>query len=295
MTALGEVITAVVTPFDDDLAVDVDGFESLCTELAANGSDGLVVAGTTGEAPTLEEDEKLELFRVAREAVPGATVLAGTGSASTAHSVALTQRANETGVDGFLVVVPYYNRPSGRGIVAHFQAVAAATDRPIMVYNIPKRTAVALDRETIAALAEILNLTAIKQADPDPELARFIVDETRLDLYAGNDDLVVPFTRIGGVGGVFVFTHLVGPAVKKIVGLTKAGDIAAAESLYASIVPALEAVEAAPNPTALKAALRILGRGTGRVRLPLIEPSSDEIARIADCLERAGLIATAAA
>jgi len=288
MTALGEVITAAVTPFSDDLAVDFSGFASLCSDLIASGSDGLVVAGTTGEAPTLEDDEKLELFRVAREVVPNGSILAGTGTASTAHSVALTKRANETGVDGFLVVVPYYNRPPARGIVEHFRAIGAATDLPLMIYNIPKRTAIALERATIAALADIPNVAAIKQADPDLELARFIVEETPLALYAGNDDLVIPFTELGGVGGVFVYSHLVGASVKKIIGLVKAGDRSAAESVFAEIAPALDAVEAAPNPTALKAALKLLGRGNGRVRLPLSEPEPELVQVIASHLERAG-------
>jgi 4-hydroxy-tetrahydrodipicolinate synthase len=287
--SFGEVVTAMVTPFRDDLSIDFDAFSRLCRHLSAHGSDGLVVAGTTGEGPTLEDDEKLELFSAARAAAPGTRILAGTGSASTAHATRLTERAGAIGVDGMLVVVPYYNRPPARGIVRHFQAVAAATDRPIIVYNIPKRTGVALDRDALVALSEIPNVTAIKQADPDLDLARFIVEETDLELYAGNDDLVVSFTRIGAAGGVFVFSHLVGESVAEIIRLVKAGEIDAAERIFAAALPALEAVEAAPNPIAVKAALEQLGLGSAVVRPPLDLATPEESDRIGDCLNRAGL------
>jgi 4-hydroxy-tetrahydrodipicolinate synthase len=289
--SFGEVVTAIVTPFRDDLSVDLDGFATLCDRVLASGSDAVVVAGTTGEAPTLEDEEKIELFFAAREAAPNKVVLAGTGSCSTAHAVNLSERAVATGVDGLLVVVPYYNRPPARGIVNHFRSVAASTDLPIMVYNIPKRTAVALDRDTILELSEIPNLNAIKQADPDLDLARFIVDETSLELYAGNDDLVIPFTQIGGAGGVFVYTHLVGQAVKEIVTLVKTNEIDTAERAYSAVLPALEAVEAAPNPIAVKAALESLGHISGEVRPPLARATREEVEKIERCLDRAGLFA----
>lgn len=279
----------MVTPFRADLSIDMGAFTRLCRHLSTHGSDGLVVAGTTGEGPTLEDDEKLELFSAARDAASGVRILAGTGSASTAHAIRLTERANAIGVDGMLVVVPYYNRPPTRGIVRHFQAVAAATDRPIMVYNIPQRTGVALDRVALVGLSEIPNVTAIKQSDPDADLARFIVEETTLELYAGNDDLVIPFTQIGAVGGVFVFSHLVGDAVGEIIRLVKAGDVDSAERVFARALPALEAVEAAPNPIAVKAALEQLGLAPAVVRPPLDAATPNEVGRIAACLERAGL------
>src|SRR5881398_1407225 len=191
---LGEVITAIVTPFAADGSVDVEKFRELATHLVDHGSDGLVVCGTTGESPTLTDDEKVELWRVARDAVGDrATIVAGTGTYSTAHSVDLTERAHELGVDGLLIVTPYYNKPPPRGIVEHFKAIAAVSDRPIVVYNIPSRVALNLDPETIAELAEIPTVRAVKQANDDLGQARRIVAETGLDLYAGDDNLIHPF------------------------------------------------------------------------------------------------------
>src|SRR2546427_517284 len=186
---LGEVLTAIVTPFRRDGAVDYERFRELAGYLVDHGSDGLVVCGSTGESPTLSDDERLELFRVAVDAVGDrATVVAGTGTYSTAHSVHLTEQAHELGVDGFLVVTPYYNKPPPRGIVAHFTAVAAATDRPVVVYNIPARVVINIEPSTMTLLAEIPNVKAVKQAHPDLDQARRIV-ELGLDLYAGDDDL----------------------------------------------------------------------------------------------------------
>ena len=217
---LGEVLTAVVTPFDASGAVDHDRFRELVAYLVENGSDGLVVAGTTGEAPTLSDDERLELIATAVDAVgDGATVIAGTGTYSTAHSVHLTERAHELGVDGLLVVTPYYNKPPVRGIVEHFKAVADASDRPIVVYNIPARVGLNLETETIAQLAEIPTVRAVKQANPDLQQARAIV-ELGLALYAGDDDLILPFAELGGTGGICVHTHVVGPQVKEPVSYT---------------------------------------------------------------------------
>ncbi|HZC28927.1 MAG TPA: dihydrodipicolinate synthase family protein, partial [Gaiellaceae bacterium] len=183
---LGEILTAVVTPFDADGGVDYDRFHDLAQFLIEHGSDGLVVAATTGESPTLSDDERLELFRVAVDAIGGrATVIAGTGTYSTAHSVHLTREADAIGVDGFLVVTPYYNRPPPRGIAEHFKAIADVSDKPIVVYNIPGRVVINIEPETMAQLAEIENVTAVKQANDDLDQARRIVD-LRLDLYAGD-------------------------------------------------------------------------------------------------------------
>ena len=201
---LGNVLTAIVTPFREDGAVDFDAFQSLARHLVANGSDGVVVAGTTGESPTLTDTERLDLFRAALEAVgEEASVVAGTGTYSTAHSVHLTEQAHELGADGFLVVTPYYNKPPQRGIVAHFEAVAAVSDLPIVAYNIPSRVVVNIEPETITRLAEIETVRAVKQAHDDLAQARHIVD-TGLDLYAGDDNLLQPFLELGGVGGICV-------------------------------------------------------------------------------------------
>src|SRR5581483_11121433 len=192
---------------------DFDGFQALARHLVAHGSDGLVVAGTTGESPTLSDGERLDLVRAALEAVGDeATVVAGTGTYSTAHSVHLTARAHELGAHGFLVVTPYYNKPPQRGIVEHFRAVAAASDRPIVVYNIPARVVVNIEPATMTELSQIETVRAVKQANDDLEQARHIV-ELGLDLYAGDDNLIQPFLELGGAGGVCVHTHVVGPQV----------------------------------------------------------------------------------
>jgi len=287
---LGEVLTAVVTPFDASGAVDHDRFRELAGYLVDNGSDGLVVAGTTGEAPTLSDDERLALIGTAVEAVGDrATVIAGTGTYSTAHSVHLTERAHELGVDGLLVVTPYYNKPPVRGIVEHFKAVADASDKPIVVYNIPARVVLNLETETIAQLAEIPTVRAVKQANPDLEQARAIV-ELGLALYAGDDDLILPFTELGGTGGICVHTHVVGPQVKELVTRVREGDHEGARRIEHETAPALEILKVQTNPIAIKAALNLLGHDVGGLRLPLVEATEDEIARVRDCLERLRLL-----
>jgi len=286
----GEVLTAVVTPFDGSGAVDHDRFRDLAAFLVEHGSDGLVVAGTTGEAPTLSDDERLELIAAAVDAVGDrATVIAGTGTYSTSHSVHLTEQAHELGVDGFLVVTPYYNKPPVRGIVEHFKAVASASDKPIVVYNIPGRVVLNLETDTIAQLAEIPTVTAVKQANPDLEQARAIV-ALGLALYAGDDDLLLPFLELGGTGGVCVHTHVVGPQVKELITRFNEGDLEGARLLDEEIRPSLEILKVQANPIAIKAALNLLGHDVGGLRLPLVEANEDEIAAVRDCLERLRLL-----
>ena len=292
---LGEILTAIVTPFRQDGSVDVDRFRALASHLVENGSDGLVVTGTTGESPTLTDEERFELYAAAVDEVGDrATVVAGTGTYSTAHSVDLTERAHDLGVDGFLVVTPYYNKPPVRGIAAHFQAIAAVTDKPIVVYNIPGRVVLNLETEAIARLAEIPNVRAVKQANADIEQAQAIV-ELGLDLYAGDDDIVLPFLEVGGLGGVCVHTHVVGPQVKEMVGLYRAGEADAARQLDEELRPSIEILRVAPNPIAIKAALNLLGHDVGGLRLPLVEATSEEREAVRDCLERLGLLQPAAA
>jgi 4-hydroxy-tetrahydrodipicolinate synthase len=292
---LGEVLTAIVTPFKRDGSLDLDSFRALARHLVDNGSDGLVVTGTTGESPTLSDDERFQLYEAAVDEVGDrATVIAGTGTYSTAHSVHLTERAYGLGVDGFLVVTPYYNKPPPRGIVEHFRTIAAVTDKPIVVYNIPGRVVLNLETDTIAELAGLENVTAVKQANPDLEQARRIV-ELGLDLYAGDDDLILPFLELGGVGGVCVHTHVVGPQVKEVVRLYRTGDADGARALDERLRPALDILKVAPNPIAIKAALNILGHEVGGHRLPLVDPTDDELVRVRDCLARLGLLAPAAA
>ena len=291
----GEILTAIVTPFREDGSVDVERFRELARYLVENGSDGLVVTGTTGESPTLTDDERFELYAAALDAVGDrATVIAGTGTYSTAHSVHLTERAHELGVDGFLVVTPYYNKPPARGIVEHFRAIGEASDRPIVVYNIPGRVVINIEPETMALLAELPTVKAVKQANDDLDQARRIV-ELGLDLYAGDDNLIFPFLRLGGVGGVCVHTHVYGPQVKRMVEAFRGGDEEAARRMHEETEPIYDLLKVAPNPIAIKAALNLLGHEVGGHRLPLVAATEDEVARVRDCLERAGLHVPAAA
>jgi 4-hydroxy-tetrahydrodipicolinate synthase len=292
---LGEVLTAIVTPFDGEGKVDLTSFRALANHLVEHGSDGLVVAGTTGEAPTLSDEERLSLFAAAVDAVGDrATVIAGTGTYSTAHSVHLTEQADELGVDGFLVVTPYYNKPPPRGIVEHFKAIAAVSDRPIIAYNIPGRVVLNIEPETMAELAEIPNVVAVKQANDDLEQARRILAETDLDLYAGDDYLIHPFLELGGLGGVCVHTHVVGPQVREMIQRFRAGDAAGAKGIDEDLAPSYELLKVVGNPIAIKAALNMLGHDVGGLRLPLVEADESERARIRACLERLRLLAPAA-
>jgi 4-hydroxy-tetrahydrodipicolinate synthase len=290
---LGEVLTASVTPFRRDGSLDLDAFRSLARFLVDNGSDGLVVTGTTGESPTLSDEEKVELWAAAVDEIGDrATVVAGTGTYSTAHSVHLTEQAHELGVDGILVVTPYYNKPPPRGIVEHFKAIADVTDRPIVAYNIPARVVLNIEPETIAELAEIPNVTAVKQANDDLEQARRIV-ELGLDLYAGDDNLILPFLELGGVGGVCVHTHVVGPQVKEMIRRFRAGDVEGARELDRELQPALDLLKIVVNPIAIKAAVNMLGHEVGGHRLPLVEASDEEGSQVRDCLERLRLLTPA--
>ena len=293
---LGEVLTAIVTPFDGQGRVDHEAFRRLALHLLDHGSDGFAVAGTTGESPTLSDDERLELLRVAVDTVGDrGTVVAGTGTYSTAHSLHLTERAHELGVDGFLVVTPYYSMPPPRGIVEHFKAIAAASDKPIVVYNIPSRVVLNLEPETICELAEIETVAAVKQANDDLDQARRILAETDLDLYAGDDNLIYRFLELGGVGGVCVHTHVVGPQVKEMIRRFRAGDDAGARQIDEELAPAYELLKVQTNPIAIKAALNLLGHEVGGLRLPLVEADEREREQVRGCLERLGALTPAPA
>jgi 4-hydroxy-tetrahydrodipicolinate synthase len=288
---LGDVLTASVTPFDADGAVSLTRFRELASFLVDNGSDGLVVTGTTGESPTLTDEERFHLYSAAVETVGDrATVIAGTGTYDTRHSVHLTEQAHELGVDGFLIVTPYYNKPPPRGIVEHVKAIAAVTDRPIVYYNIPARVVNLVEVETLAELAEIPNVVAVKQAWDDLEQARRIVRETGLQLYAGDDNLIVPFLELGGVGGVCVHTHVVGPQVKEQITRFKAGDVDRAREIDDELGPVYEILRVTVGPIGIKAALNMLGHEVGGLRLPLVEATEEEQAIIRGCLERLGAL-----
>jgi 4-hydroxy-tetrahydrodipicolinate synthase len=290
---LGEVLTAMVTPFRADGSVDVEAFQELARFLVDNGSDGLVVAGTTGESPTLSDDEKLELFAAAKEAVGDrATIVAGTGTYDTRHSAHLTQRAHELGVDGVLIVTPYYSKPPQRAIVRHFEEIAAETDKPVVVYNIPSRCVINIESETMTELARIENVKAVKQANDDLAQAKHIVD-IGLDLYAGDDNIVFPLLGVGALGGVCVHTHIWGPQTKEMVRRHHDGDVEGARALNEEMQPAYDLLKVTTNPIGIKTALGLLGHDVGGFRLPMVEASDEEITQIRACLERGGVLAPA--
>jgi 4-hydroxy-tetrahydrodipicolinate synthase len=293
---LGEVLTAIVTPFNADGSVNVDKFRELANHLVDHGSDGIVVAGTTGESPTLSDDEKLELFAAAVDAVGSrATVIAGTGTYDTRHSAHMTELADPLGVDGFLVVTPYYNKPPQRAIVRHFEEIAARTDKPIVAYNIPARVVINIEPQTIARLAEIENVTAVKQAHSDIDEARFIAQETPLDLYSGDDPVTLAFLEVGGVGVVSVTAHVWGTQIKELIRRFREGDADGARRIHEELQPSYDLLKVQTNPIAIKAALNLLGHEAGGHRLPMVDASEPELELIRGCLERSGVLTAASA
>ena len=286
----------MVTPFAADGSLNLDSARRLAHHLVDTGSDGIVVCGTTGEGPTVTDREKLDLFEaVVTEVGASATVIANTGTYDTHHSVALTRSALATGVDGFLVVTPYYSKPPRPGIVAHFQAIAEAADgRPVIVYNIPQRVVVNLEPDVLAELGEIPNVVAVKQATADLDQARRVVEDTGLVLYAGNDDLVMPFLELGGAGGICVASHLAGRRIREIISLAQSGDFERAEQIDEELRPLYEALSVTTNPIPLKAALNLLGHDVGGLRLPLVEADDAEVATVQAALAASGLLTATA-
>ena len=282
---IGGVLTAMVTPFDADGRVDEAAAVELMRHLLANGSDGVVVAGTTGEGATLDDEEKCRLFDLAVAECGDATVIAGTGSNDTAHTVHLTERATEIGVDAHLVVTPYYNKPNERGIVAHFQAVAEATDRPIIAYNIPSRCVVDIPNELLRELAQTIpEVQAVKQANNDNLAA---IDG--MDLLAGNDDILASTMEAGGTGGICVASHLFGNEMSRIVR-----EPEGRQEIQESLADAIRALAVTTNPMPIKAAMRMAGHQVGGFRLPMVDLSDEEEAEVRGMLERYGLLSAAA-
>ncbi len=287
----------MVTPLAEDGSVDEAAARRLARHLVDTGSDGIVVCGTTGEGPTLSDREKLDLFEaVVSEVGATSTVIANTGTYDTHHSVALTRAALAGGVDGFLVVTPYYNKPPPAGIIAHYEAIAAAAEgRPVIVYNIPQRVVLNLEPELLTRLGQIENVTAVKQATPDLDQARRVVDESGLALYAGNDDLLLPFLRLGGAGGVCVASHLAGRQMRELIAAVRAGDLDAAERIDADLRGLYDALAITTNPIPVKAALNLLGLRVGGVRLPLVPATDEQIQTLRSALELLGIRPPAAA
>ena len=274
----------MVTPFDERGAVDEDATVSLMHHLAANGSDGLVLSGTTGEASTLTDPEKIRLFELGVQELRGsASIIAGTGSNDTAHSVHLTEVAAKLGVDAVLAVTPYYNRPPRAGLIGHFSAIAAV-GVPVVLYNIPSRSVVNLPPDLIAELAEIPGIVAVKEANPDQ--ADAVLDIAGIAVYAGNDDLLLPIALGGGAGVISVASHIVGPQLQTIATAARRGDRAEATRLDEQLHELYEALFVTSNPILIKAALELAGViPSGRVRLPLVDATSAERAELSAVLE----------
>lgn len=294
MSTFGQILVPMITPFDEQGKVDADAAAKLMHHLVDNGCDGIVVTGTTGESATLNDDERVELFELAvSEVGDRADVLAGTGSNDTAHCVELTARASEVGVDGHLVVAPYYNKPPRRGLVEHYRAVAEATDKPIMLYNIPARCGINMAPDLQAEIAEFENVVAVKQSNPDLDQARRIVTDTGLELYCGDDNLFLPFLAIGGKGAVFATAHLVAKELKQIAEAVEKGDLEKARTIDESLQDVFETMFLTSVTIMTKAALALLGFKTGGVRLPLVEASESEVAAARKMLAERGMLDSA--
>jgi len=282
---LSGVLTAMATPFDASGDVDFAAAAELAVHLLDNGSDGLVVAGTTGEAATLSDEEQIALLRAVRAEVGSeALLICGSGTNDTRHSVALTMAADDAGADAMLVVTPYYNKPNPAGIRAHVEAVAAATAKPIVIYNIPSRTVVNMPPELLAELAGIANVVAVKQAN-DAELQAI----AGLDILAGNDGVLLRALEIGGTGGITVASHLVGPQMAAIRDRFEAGDLDGAREIDASLQPIYDALGVTTNPMPLKAALEMLGICSERMRLPMVPLDQGQREVVRSALEAVGL------
>ncbi len=281
--SLGAILTAMVTPFDADLRVDEEAAVAMMHHLVEHGSDGLVVCGTTGEAATLTDEEHLRMIELAVTEMRGrCTVVAGVGSNDTRHAIELTEKATALGADAMLSVTPYYVRPNRRGIVRHFEAVAQATDKPIVLYNIPSRTGTDMPNDLLAELAQLEHVSAVKQAN-NANLA--LIDG--LELYAGNDDILCRTLELGGAGGILVASHIVGTEMRRMFD-----DPDRRREIDAGLRDIYQALSVTSNPIPVKAALNLLGHRVGGLRLPMVEADEHELATVREMLERHGLLQT---
>ncbi|HLW61671.1 MAG TPA: 4-hydroxy-tetrahydrodipicolinate synthase [bacterium] len=297
MASFGQVLTAMVTPMDRALAVDYDRAAALAKRLVDTGSDGLVVCGTTGESPTLTDEEKIRLFATVREAVgTRAKVIAGTGTYNTAHSVHLTREAERVGCDGVLLVNPYYNKPSQEGLYQHFKAVAESTRLSVMLYNIQSRTSVNCEPATIARLADVPNIVAVKEASGNLDQMSQIRKLTppEFHLYSGDDSLTLPLLAVGGTGVVSVASHLAGREIKAMIQAFQTGDVKRALGIHLRLWPLFKVIFITTNPTPVKAAMAMAGFEVGGLRLPLIEATPAERERIGAVLRDLALAPVAA-
>lgn len=285
----GSMLTAMVTPFDAKGNVDYEQTSVLIEYLLANETDGLVIAGTTGESPTLSEDEKQNLFShvvsIVNQRVP---VIAGTGSNSTQASIALTKKAEACGVDGIMLVTPYYNKPNQTGMYEHFRMIAQETDLPIILYDIPGRSVVKMTAETIAELSRIHNIVSIKSASGDLDQIAEIIEKTpdAFTVYSGEDSITLPMLSIGAVGVISVSSHIIGNDMRAMIQAFQRGEAATAASIHRKVLPIMKALFKAPSPAPVKAALQMKGMDTGSVRLPLIPLTESEKQHLKNQIER---------
>jgi 4-hydroxy-tetrahydrodipicolinate synthase len=290
----GSLVTAMVTPFTPEGAVDYARTEELTARLIESGSTGLVVSGTTGESPTLEPKEKLELFRVVKRAAGNVPVIANTGDNETAFSIEMTKQAQACGVDGILLVVPYYNKPSQEGLYQHFKAVAAATELPCLLYNVPGRTARNLSAQTTARLAEIDNIIGTKEASGDLTQIAYVraLCGDRFQIYSGNDGDTLPMLTLGSCGVISVISHIAGAPLRAMMEAFWNGDLNRAREIHLQLLPVIDALfpPSTPSPTPIKAALQLQGFDCGGLRLPLVECNESEREAVRVAMENAGLL-----
>jgi 4-hydroxy-tetrahydrodipicolinate synthase len=283
----GQILTAMVTPFDENGDIDFQATKNLINYLLSNGTDGLVVSGTTGESPTLTEEEKVQLFKFTVEVVSGRVpVIAGTGSYNTRASIELTKLAEDAGVDGIMLVAPYYNKPSQEGLYQHFKTIAEVTSLPVMLYNVPGRSVTNISVETVIRLSKVPNIVTIKEASGDLDAISEIINNTSDDfsLYSGDDGLTIPVLSIGGIGVISVASHVIGNEMQTMVTNFKNANIQEAARDHRRLLPIMKSLFTAPNPSPVKAALNLKGIPVGGVRLPMIPLNAEELSTLQHAL-----------
>ena len=289
-TPFGRLLTAMITPFKDDLSIDWAGVEKLSAHLASTGHDGIVVNGTTGEAPTTSDEEKVEIIKVVKKATGGKLkIVAGAGNNETTHSVEQAEMAANAGADGLLVVTPYYNKPPQAGIEAHFRAIADSTDLPVMMYDIPGRTGMAIEPDTICRLAEHKKIVALKDAKGDVASTSWVIKRSGIPVYSGDDILNLPLLSVGAVGFVSVCGHTVGGRLREMLDSWVAGDTKRALAIHQELLPVYTGTFRTQGAILTKAALKLMGLPGGRVRLPLVDATEAQISQLREDLKQGGV------
>jgi 4-hydroxy-tetrahydrodipicolinate synthase len=289
-TPFGRLLTAMVTPFKDDLSIDWDGVEKLAAHLQSTGHDGIVVNGTTGEAPTTSDDEKIEIIKVVKRATGGKLkIVAGAGNNETSHSIEQAEMAAKAGADGLLVVTPYYNKPPQAGIEAHFRAMASSTDIPVMMYDIPGRTGVPIEPDTICRLAEHKNIVALKDAKGDVASTSWVIKRSGIPVYSGDDILNLPLLSVGAVGFVSVCGHTVGSRLRAMLDHWLKGESSKALEIHQELLPVYTGTFRTQGAILTKAALKMMGLPGGKVRLPLVDATESQISQLREDLKQGGV------